>query len=96
MVPHIISYTDYYYYCNVHSVCIQAVWVFWIEAPDLTHSLPPWSKMRIGRQNFRLLVALDVLGVILQLPAMHALRNLPGWTALAALKLGLRWRLRVQ
>lgn len=77
-------------------VYIQALWVFWIGTPDLTHSFPPWSKTRIGRQNFRLLVALDVLGVILQLPAMHALRNLPGWTALAALKLGLRWRLRVE
>ena len=84
----------YYYrlldiYYNVHSMYLHT------DHIDIYHPIWPCpivqkakTGARIGRQNFRLLVALDVLGVILQLPAMHALRNLPGWTALAALKLG--------
>ena len=52
-------------------------WWRWWTTQITSKSLTP--------QNFRLLVALDLLGVMLQLPAMHFLRHLPGWTALAAL-----------
>ena len=39
-------------------------------------------------QRTAITIFLDVLGVLLQLPAMHLLRQLPGLTALAALPLG--------